>query len=83
MRAGFRRQRRLARDEGFDLVGVAGVAETAEHRFFPQWLAQGYGGEMRYLEARNDAGELKRASLANASSSSSARMRPISVSLKL
>jgi epoxyqueuosine reductase len=58
--------KRLARGEGFDLAGVAGVAETAEHRFFPQWLAAGYGGEMRYLEGRNDAGELKRASLANA-----------------
>ncbi len=58
--------KRLAREEGFDLAGIAGVAETAEHRFFPQWLSQGYGGEMRYLEARNDAGELKRASLANA-----------------
>ena len=58
--------KRLALDEGFDLAGVAGVAETAEHRFFPQWLAAGYGGEMRYLESRNDAGELKRASLANA-----------------
>ena len=52
--------------EGFDLAGVAGVAETAEHRFFPGWLNAGYGGEMRYLEARNEAGELKRASLANA-----------------
>ena len=51
---------------GFDLAGVAGVADTAEHRFFPQWLANGYGGEMRYLESCNPAGELKRASLANA-----------------
>ena len=58
--------KRLARAEGFDLAGVAGVAETAEHRFFPQWLAAGYGGEMRYLESRNDAGELKRGSLAHA-----------------
>jgi epoxyqueuosine reductase len=58
--------KRLALDEGFDLAGVAGVAETVEHRFFPQWLAAGYGGEMLYLESRNDAGALKRASLTNA-----------------
>ena len=58
--------KRMATELGFDLAGVAGVADTPEHRFFPQWLAAGYGGEMRYLEARNDAGELKRASLANA-----------------
>ncbi len=58
--------KRLALDVGFDLAGVAGVADTREHRFFPDWLSAGYGGEMRYLEARNDAGELKRASVANA-----------------
>ncbi|MFZ0705041.1 MAG: QueG-associated DUF1730 domain-containing protein, partial [Candidatus Korobacteraceae bacterium] len=58
--------KRLALETGFDLAGVAGVADTREHRFFPQWLRAGYGGEMRYLESRNDAGELKRASLANA-----------------
>ena len=58
--------KRLALEQGFDLAGVAGVADTPEHRFFPGWLSAGYGGEMRYLEARNDAGGLKRASLANA-----------------
>jgi epoxyqueuosine reductase len=58
--------KRLAREAGFDLAGVAGVAETPEHRFFPQWLRAGHAGEMQYLQARNDAGELKRASLANA-----------------
>jgi len=56
----------MALELGFDLAGVAGVAETREHRFFSQWLAAGYGGEMRYLEGRNEAGELKRASLLNA-----------------
>jgi epoxyqueuosine reductase len=58
--------KRLALEVGFDLAGVAGVADTPEHRFFPEWLSAGYGGEMRYLESRNQAGELKRASLANA-----------------
>ena len=58
--------KRLGLDVGFDLVGIAGVSETREHRFFPEWLAAGHAGEMSYLEARNEAGALKRASLANA-----------------
>ncbi len=53
-------------EAGFDLAGVAGVKATPEHRFFPEWLAAGRGGEMKYLEGRNEAGELKRAALANA-----------------
>jgi epoxyqueuosine reductase len=58
--------KRLAAEVGFDLAGVAGVADAPEHRFFPEWIAEGRAGEMKYLEARNNAGELKRASLANA-----------------
>ena len=57
--------KRFASEVGFDLAGVAGVAETPENRFFPRWIAEGYAGEMSYLEKRNEAGELKRASLAN------------------
>src|SRR5271157_422862 len=57
--------KRLASAVGFDLAGVAGVAETEENRLFPQWIAAGYAGEMSYLERRNEAGELKRASLTN------------------
>jgi len=57
--------KRLASEVGFELAGVAGVNETWEHRFFPQWIADGYAGEMGYLEKRTDAGDLKRASLAN------------------
>ncbi len=52
---------RLAAEVGFDLWGVAGVADTPEHRFFPAWIAEGRAGEMKYLEARNEADELKRA----------------------
>ena len=55
-----------ALDLGFDLVGIAGVADTPEHRFFSEWIAERRAGEMKYLEARNEADELKRASLANA-----------------
>lgn len=58
--------RRLAIEAGFDLAGVAPVGDTEEHRFFPQWINAGQAGEMKYLEARTPAGELKRASLANA-----------------
>jgi epoxyqueuosine reductase len=58
--------KRLALEAGFDLAGIASAADTQEHRFFPEWIASGRAGEMTYLEARNQAGELKRASLANA-----------------
>ena len=58
--------KRAAIELGFDLAGVAGVADTPEHRFFPDWIGDGRAGEMKYLEARNEADELKRASLANA-----------------
>jgi epoxyqueuosine reductase len=51
---------------GFDLAGVSAVGEFPELAFFSDWVAQGRAGEMRYLEARNDAGTLKRASVKNA-----------------
>ena len=57
--------RRLAYQAGFDLAGIAPAADTSEHVFFPLWIASGIAGDMKYLEARNDAGELKRASLAS------------------
>lgn len=60
------RTKRVALELGFDLAGVAGVKQTPEHRFFQEWIADGRAGEMRYLEARNEAGELKRASLEHA-----------------
>lgn len=58
--------KRLTLDAGFDLSGIAGVADTPEHQFFSTWIARNNAGEMGYLEAKNDAGELKRASLAHA-----------------
>ena len=60
-----RELKQLALDSGFDLAGVAGVADTPEHRLFPAWIAERRAGEMKYLEARNQDGQLKRASLAN------------------
>lgn len=40
----------LAREVGFDLVGIAAAKPTIESLFYPQWLARGYAGEMSYLE---------------------------------
>ena len=55
-----------ARNAGFDLVGIAPVRNLQELNFFPAWIEAGYAGEMKYLEARDDAGQLKRASLQSA-----------------
>jgi epoxyqueuosine reductase len=57
--------KRAAEQAGFDLVGVAPATDGPELRHFPEWIAAGHAGEMKYLEARNDHGELKRASLAS------------------
>src|SRR5262249_23482768 len=45
------------------LAGVAPVRDFAELDHFPGWIASGYAGEMKYLEARDEGGNLKRASL--------------------
>ena len=55
--------KRAAEAAGFDLAGVAPAADAAELKHFPEWIAAGHAGEMKYLEARDDHGELKRASL--------------------
>ncbi len=59
---------RLARDAGFDLAGVAAIRDGAfaELDHFTEWIESGHAGEMDYLKARNDQGELKRAALRNA-----------------
>jgi epoxyqueuosine reductase len=48
---------------GFDLAGVAPVHEFDEFDRFREWIAAGRAGEMKYMEARDDSGGLKRASL--------------------
>jgi epoxyqueuosine reductase len=48
---------------GFDLCGIAPVRDFHELSRFPEWIASGHAGEMKYLETRNDAGVLRRASL--------------------
>jgi epoxyqueuosine reductase len=58
------RIKRCARDAGFDLCGIAPVRDFGELHVFPPWIADGKHGEMKYMEARDQTGELKRASLA-------------------
>ena len=56
---------RAASEAGFDLCGIAPAADAVELQHFPAWIAAGHAGEMKYLEARNERGELKRASLSS------------------
>jgi epoxyqueuosine reductase len=48
---------------GFDVAGIAPATDAAELQYFPEWIASGHAGEMKYLEARDDRGDLKRSSL--------------------
>jgi epoxyqueuosine reductase len=50
---------------GFDLSGIAPATDAPEQRYFSEWIAAGNAGEMRYMEARDEGGALKRESLAN------------------
>lgn len=58
--------KQAARAAGFDLAGIAPVRDFAELEYFPQWIAAGHAGEMQYMEARDEKGQLKRASLRSA-----------------
>ena len=53
------RVKALARETGFDLVGIASAEAPPELAFFAEWIAKGYAGEMSYLtsqaERRSDA----------------------------
>ena len=55
-----------AGEAGFDLVGIAPVHDAPELRYFSEWIAAGHAGEMKYMEACDGTGRLKRASLQNA-----------------
>jgi epoxyqueuosine reductase len=57
-----------AAQAGFDLAGVAPLSDRdfPELASFQEWVNQGNAGEMKYMEARNEAGELRRASAMNA-----------------
>jgi epoxyqueuosine reductase len=58
------RIKQCARDAGFDLCGIAPVRDFAELQVFPAWIADGKHGEMKYMQAQDETGELKRTSLA-------------------
>ena len=58
------RIKQCAINAGFDLCGIAPVGDLRELQVFPGWIADGRHGEMKYMEARNNAGELKREALA-------------------
>jgi epoxyqueuosine reductase len=55
--------KRAAEAAGFDLSGIAPAADSRDLKHFPAWIAAGHAGEMKYMESRDDQGELKRASL--------------------
>jgi len=57
------RVKQAAHEAGFELAGIAPVRDFAELNHFPHWIEAGHAGEMKYLEARDDAGQLKRSSL--------------------
>jgi epoxyqueuosine reductase len=52
-----------ARQAGFDLAGIAPANDSPELQSFPEWIEAGHNGEMKYMEARDEQGALKRASL--------------------
>jgi epoxyqueuosine reductase len=52
-----------ARAAGFELAGIAPAHDFDDLNRFREWIAAGHAGEMEYMEARDDAGALKRASL--------------------
>ena len=55
--------KQAAREAGFDLAGIAAVRDFWELNSFPAWIANGHAGEMKYMEARDEAGRLKRTTL--------------------
>ena len=58
--------KKSAADSGFDLCGIAPVRDFPELARFPEWIAEGHAGEMKYLESRDESGQLRRAATLNA-----------------
>jgi epoxyqueuosine reductase len=52
-----------AHQAGFELAGIAPVRDFLELNYFPDWIEAGHAGEMKYMEARDEAGQFRRASL--------------------
>jgi epoxyqueuosine reductase len=57
--------KRASANAGFDQCGIAPVADFPELARFQEWIADGHAGEMKYLESRDDSGQLRRASALN------------------
>jgi epoxyqueuosine reductase len=57
------RIKQCAASVGFDLCGIAPVAHFRELKVFPEWIASGKHGEMKYMEGHDDSGNLKRTAL--------------------
>ena len=57
------RIKQCATGVGFDLCGIAPVAGFRELKVFPDWIATGKHGDMKYMEGRDESGKLKRAAL--------------------
>ena len=57
-----------ATDAGFDLAGIAPVRpeDLPELSAFVEWVDAGRAGEMKYLESRTEAGELRRSAATHA-----------------
>lgn len=55
--------KRAAEEAGFDFAGIAPATDAPELEHFPDWIAAGHAGEMKYMEARDEHGDLKRASI--------------------
>jgi epoxyqueuosine reductase len=57
-----------AADAGFDLAGIAPVRteDLPELSAFVEWVDAGRAGEMKYLETRTEAGDLRRSAATNA-----------------
>jgi epoxyqueuosine reductase len=55
--------KRAATDAGFEVSGIAPVHNFVELEEFPKWIEAGHAGEMKYMEARDESGSLRRANL--------------------
>lgn len=53
--------RSAAESAGFDRVGISPITSEVDRKRFTDWIETGRAGEMQYLAARNESGELKRA----------------------
>ena len=55
--------KKAALEAGFELCGITAAGEFPELARFSEWIAAGRAGEMKYLQSRDEAGNLRRASL--------------------